>query len=236
MDKRINVAEPVAAIGTVRSLRVRSARSAQPGVVPAAVAIAGVGLDGDVHADTLSPRQVLLAGVHAYDQYRLEANALRENLLLDLDSSVLRSGALLRIGPQAVLWLTFQCEPCGHLDAHQPGLSKRIGAHRGMLARVVRGGEVRPGDAVACLQRSLPGWSDDWRERVVRILQSVPDDMVLEYKQLARLAGVSTSYCRVFPRMARDLGLSEKLVPMRSQSGKARWEGSELFDVEQGRR
>jgi MOSC domain-containing protein YiiM len=220
------------AIGTVRSLRVRASRSAAPCVVPAALAVAGVGLDGDIHADPLSPRQVLLAGVHAYDQYRLEANALRENLLLDLDGSLLQSGALLRVGPQAVLWLTFQCEPCGHLDARQPGLAKRIGADRGMLARVLCGGEIRPGDAVVRLERSLAGWSDDWRARVARILQSVPDDMVVEYKHLARLAGVASSYCRVFPRMARDLGVSEKAVPMRSPSGKARWEGRELFDVE----
>lgn len=217
--------------GSVRSLHIRPAHSPAPRAVATALAIAGIGLEGDRHADPFSPRQLLLAGTAAYAAHGLPDHALRENLLLDIDTADLRSGSLLQIGTQAVLWLTFQCEPCGQLehDAHQPGLGKRIGARRGMLARVMRGGEMHVGDRVMRLERSLSPWSDDWRERFAVILRRVPDGMAVDYKQLARLAGVQTTYCRVFPRMARELGLSHKALAMRSNADVPRWDGSELF-------
>lgn len=220
-------------LGRVRSLSIRAAHTEAPRFVAGALALASMGLEGDRHADPLSPRQLLLAGVEAYSRHALGHHALRENLLLDVDTSTLLSGSLLQIGPGAVLWLTFQCEPCGQIeiDAQQPGLFKRIGARRGMLARVLRGGEIKPGDSIVRLDRSLPPWPDDWRERLASILRCVPDGMVIEYKQLARLAGVQSSYCRVFPRMARELGLGHKAVATGSGPQLPRWEGRELFDV-----
>lgn len=219
-------------VGCVSAVSIRSARDLAPVRVDEARLIANVGMEGDMHADPLSLRQLLIAGVAAYSDLQLPEYTLRENLLVTFDTSKLRSGTLLRVGSEAVLWLTFQCEACGHLNNHRSDLSKAIGNRRGMLARVIRDGVIRPGDAVFNLGPLLPPWSDDWRDRVHRVLDSVPRNMVVEYKQLARLSGVPSSYCRVFPRVIRDLGNSyvRKAVPRLGMLGKARWDGAELFN------
>lgn len=192
-------------------------------------ALAGAGLQGDVHADPFSPRQVLLAGAAAYAWYALPGGALGENLLLDMDTSALASGALLAVGLQAVLVVSFQCEACGYLDAQSPGLAKRIGAQRGVLARVLRGGTITEGDAVRLLPGSGQQWPEDWRERVRVVLQRMPQGLVLEYAQ-ARLAGVQTSYCRVMPRIVREAGLEGTAIAKGAQPEAVRWDGSGLFE------
>lgn len=221
-----------AAIGRVQAIAVRPHGHAAPRAVDAVLARAGLGLLKDRHADPLSPRQVLLAGAPAYARHGLAPHTLRENLLLDLDTSHLASGTLLQVGAEAMLWLTFACEACRYLDARQPGIAAAIGRARGMLARVVRGGTIRVGDPVAVLEQSLPPWHDDWRARVSAILARVPPGLVVDYKQLARLAGVQSVYCRAFPRLARGLGYGDVAVPMAGQPGVARWEGEELFETQ----
>jgi hypothetical protein len=216
-------------IGRVSGLYLRQVPGAVPEAVAQVTARAGLGLDDDVQADPLSPRQLLIAGAPAYDRLGLAPNALRENLLLDIDSADLASGQLLAVGADAVLWLTFACEPCGRLNLRQPQLSRTIGAQRGMLARVLRSGTIAAGDPVRLLAETLPPWSNDWRARVEAVLARVPSDMVVEYRQLAKLAGVALTYCRVFPRVARELGLAHKAVPLKSNNPLPRWDGAELF-------
>lgn len=193
-------------------------------------AIAGAGLAGDRHADPLSPRQVLLASSRTYADFALPAHVLSENLLLDADTTQLFSGAVLQIGDEVLLRLMFQCEACGRLDLARTGLVGRLGTRRGMLARVLRGGIVRAGDPVRDLGPMLPAWSDDWRERVARVLEAVPDGAVVEYGRLARLAGADPSYCRAFPRLLAKLGMSSKAVAAKSASAAPRWHGDGLFD------
>lgn len=216
--------------GAVAALYLRPPGSDQPLPTGKIDAIAGFGLDGDRHADPLSPRQALVATTVAYLRHSLDPETLRANILLDVDPAALQPGSMLAIGEHAVLWLSFNCEACGRLDAHKPGLSKTIGAQRGILARVWHGGEIKTGDAIRLMKPLLPPWPDDWRERVAAILMRVPDGMVVEYRQLARLAGVQASYCRVFPRIARELGASGKAVSLNSASPLPRWDGRELFE------
>jgi MOSC domain-containing protein YiiM len=195
--------------------------------------LAGVGIAGDRHADALSPRQLLLASVSTYADLGLPAQALRENLLLDLDTSRLASGTVLQIGEQVRLRLMFQCEACGQLDAVQPRLAARIGARRGVLARVLAGGTVHQGDRIRDLGVVEQPWPDDWRERVRRVLDAVPKGTVIEYRHLARLAGIQSSYCRAFPRLVAKLGdgYAAKAVPAQSAVALPRWEGKGLFDL-----
>lgn len=220
-------------IGHVKALAVRRSRQESPSTVAVAQAITGLGLSEDMHSDPLSLRQILLVGEGAYKDLGLPPLALRENILLDFDTSNLSSGTVLRIGQDVLLWLTFQCEACGHLNSHHDGLSKVIGTRRGMLARVINGGLIRAGDAVRNLGQLLPKWSDDWRERVRMVLDAVPSTDVIEYKQLARLAGVPSSYCRVFPRVTREFGKRylNKAVSVQSKTPKSRWQGASLFDL-----
>ncbi|WP_230026824.1 MOSC domain-containing protein [Massilia sp. Bi118] len=197
-------------------------------------ALDGTGVAGDRHADPLSPRQVLLASAAIYTDLTLPAHALAENLLLDLDTSSLSSGTVLEIGDAVRLRLMFQCEACGYLDAYKAGVAARIGRRRGVLARVLAGGVIHPGDRIRDLGRQLPAWSDDWRERVAQVLCALPDGMVLTYAQLARLAGVQSTYCRAFPRLVKSLGHAGTAVSSQAAAGLQTWDGSGLFDDKAG--
>lgn len=216
-------------IGYVAALAIRPSRTDTSIAVAAMQALAGLGVAGDRHADPLSPRQVLLASAAVYADLNLPAHALGENLLLDLDTSQLLSGAVLQIGDAVRLRLMFQCEACGYLDAHKAGVAARIGRRRGVLARVLAGGVIYTGDRIRDLGRLPPAWSDDWRERVAQVLRAVPEGMVLTYAQLARLAGVQSSYCRAFPRLVKSLGHAGRAVSGQAAAGLQTWDGGGLF-------
>ena len=218
-------------MGPVLALALRGPRSAAPAPAAGIDAIAGAGLVGDRHADPLSPRQVLLASASAYADFQLPPQALGENLLVDFDTSQLASGTVLRIGEAVLLRLMFQCEACGYLDAHKAGVSGRIGRRRGVLARVLAGGAIRPGDRIFDLGRMLPAWDDDWRARVARVLRTVPDGMVVTYAQLALLAGVQPTYCRAFPRLVAKLGphYAGKALSAQAAASRLCWDGQGLF-------
>ncbi|WP_036171387.1 MOSC domain-containing protein [Massilia sp. 9096] len=219
-------------IGRIIALSIRPQGAAAPQRLDAVDAIAGSGLAHDGHADPSSPRQVLLADAGTYSQLELPEHTLRENLLLDVDTAQLRSGTVLHIGDDVLLRLMFQCEACGQLDRYRQGLARALGPRRGMLARVLKGGVIREGDAVRVSGICLPAWSDDWRERVRRVLNAAPPDAVVEYAQLARLAGVQSSYCRAFPRMLAKLGpgYARKAVARQAPPSLVRWNGNGLFD------
>lgn len=219
-------------IGQVRALALRTRRVADPQWVDRIEAVAGAGLADEVHADPLSPRQVLLAGAGAYADLDLAPHALRENLLLDLDTARLRSGTVLQVGSAVRLRLMFQCEACGQLERSRPGLARDVGPRRGILARVLAGGTIQIGDPVLDLGPLLPAWPDDWKQRVLRVLEAVPAGAVVTYAQLARLAGIQSSYCRAFPALLRKLGPDSmrKAVAQHAQSSLPHWDGKGLFD------
>ncbi len=59
----------------------------------------------------------------------------------------LRRGTRLRIG-EAVFELTKVCEPCSRMDEIRMGLQDALHGQRGMLARVIEGGEIHTGDRI----------------------------------------------------------------------------------------
>lgn len=220
-------------LGAVVGLRIFPEGSSDPQEVDQLLAVAGFGLYEDMHAHPLSPRQVLLAGSDVYRDLGLKAMTLRENLLLDFSTQWLGSSALLKVGPEVVLWLTFQCEACGHLEHRHPGVVKSINGSRGMLARVLRGGRMSIGDDIHHCTSAIPGISSVWQERIAGVLHHVPAGKRVEYRQLARLAGVPKAYCRVFPKILSQL---PPAVAARAKAGTVaqtdeRWTGEELFDV-----
>jgi len=219
-------------IGTVTALALRATRRSPPKPVACADAVAQRGLLGDAHADRYSPRQLLIASADAYRDLNLAPHALRENMLVDFATDDLASGTVLRVGDDVLLRLMFQCEACGNLDAFRPGLARAIGMRRGMLARVIAGGSMHPGDPVRDLGPLLPAWSDDWHERVLAVLDAVPPGYVVTYRDLARLAGIQSTYCRAFPRMLNKLGsdYADKALPMTAPITAPRWQGEGLFE------
>lgn len=218
----------------IAGLSIRPAGAPAPVRVDSMRLLAGSGAEGDRHLDPLSPRQLLLASCASYADLLLPPQALRENLLLDDDVDRLPSGTVLQIGDEAKVRLMFACEACGRLDLHGERLAARIGARRGVLARVVEGGVIRPGDPVRDLGQGFASWPDDWRLRIARVLDAIPDGSVVDYAQLARLAGIQSSYCRAFPRLLRGLGAAyaRKAVAARTLTSQPRWTGAGLFDQE----
>jgi hypothetical protein len=226
--------------GTLQAVTLRASRRAPPRRVECADAVALRGLLGEAHADRFSPRQVLLADAAVYAELGLAPHALRENLLVDIDTATLASGTVLQVGAEVLLWMMFQCEACGNLDAFRPGLARMLGDQgsagrgnrRGMLARVIAGGTLRPGDRIRDLGPLLPAWPDDWHERVRMVLDALPGGMLIDYSDLARLAGVQSTYCRAFPRLLRNLGpdYAGLAVAAGDPDPAPRWKGEGLFD------
>ena len=146
--------------------------------------LAGLGVEGDVHCgvtmkhrsrwakDKTPPntRQVHLLAAELLEAlqaagFAVEAATLGENIttrglsLLDLPT-----GARLRIGPEAVVEITGLRNPCYQLDRYQPGLMQAVLAKgpngelirkAGVMAIVLTGGEVAPGDGIR-VERPLP--------------------------------------------------------------------------------
>lgn len=222
-------------IGSVQAVYCRGAKEPRPRHLLRVDTIANYGIVGDRHACPHSPRQLLIAGNNAYERFGLPEATLRENLRIDFATTDLRSGDLLCLGSEVVLWLTFHCEPCSLLERRHPGSVKAIGKHRGMLARVLRGGTFGVGDRVSLAPASLPAMSDDWQVRVLGVACAVPPGHYIGYRQLAEMAGVANAYCRAFPKILSRLppAVASRVVSSASTLPGPRWSGAELFSVPQ---
>jgi MOSC domain-containing protein YiiM len=139
--------------------------------------LAGLGVEGDAHmgatvkhrsrvaADPTQPnlRQLHLIHAELHDELRaagftVAAGEMGENVTTrGIDLLALPVGARLRLGGAATVEVTGLRNPCSQLDAFQPGLmsavlgrDERGGLVRkaGIMAVVLAGGDVRPGDEI----------------------------------------------------------------------------------------
>jgi MOSC domain-containing protein YiiM len=139
--------------------------------------VAGLGVDGDVHAgvtvkhrsrvarDPSQPnlRQVHLVHAELHEElaaagFTVGPGDIGENVTTrGLDLLALPTGTLLRLGGEAVIEVTGLRNPCGQLNGLRDGLLDAVvdrapdGAvirKSGVMAVVVTGGEVRPGDPI----------------------------------------------------------------------------------------
>lgn len=140
--------------------------------------LAGLGVEGDVHAgvtvkhrsrvaqDPTRPnlRQVHLIHEELFEEvgasgFRVAAGELGENITTrGIDLLGLPTGALLRIGDEAVVEVTGLRNPCRQIDDFQRGLLKqvvgrdtdgRVRYRAGVMGVVKVGGVVRAGDAIS---------------------------------------------------------------------------------------
>lgn len=164
---------------------------------------AAVGVEGDVNAGELSPRQILLANVCTYQAHSLPPGALRENILLS-DSTVERlpSGSLVRLG-ESIIRITYSCPPCHKLNEEEAGLLRRIGVDRGILARVIVSGNVLIGDQVEILPDNMSVIPESPRQRAYRVIRSVPVGSAVTYAHIQRCAGMTKGFVRVIPRFLK---------------------------------
>lgn len=139
--------------------------------------LAGLGVEGDAHlgvtvqhrsrvaADPTQPnlRQVHLIHAELFDELRAAGFAvapgeLGENVTTrGIDLLALPTGARLHLGAAAVIEVTGLRNPCAQIDRFQRGLMHAVLGRdaqgnlvrkAGVMAIVLAGGEVRPGDAV----------------------------------------------------------------------------------------
>jgi MOSC domain-containing protein YiiM len=109
-------------------------------------AIEDHGLDGCAHARPGGKRQVLFASGEHLEAVGVEPGRIRENITVDgADVQQWPVGQRLRAG-DAIFEITMVCDPCERMDEIRPGLRRELEGRRGMLARVVEGGEIALGD------------------------------------------------------------------------------------------
>ncbi|MFJ5710712.1 MOSC domain-containing protein [Streptomyces sp. NPDC093105] len=139
--------------------------------------LAGLGVEGDVHAgvtvkhrsrvaqDPTQPnlRQVHLIQSELFDEvaeagFQVAPGDLGENVTTrGIDLLALPTGTLLRLGAEAVVEVTGLRNPCAQIDDFSHGLLKQVVGRdadgeivrkAGIMGIVLAGGEVRPGDPV----------------------------------------------------------------------------------------
>jgi len=144
---------------------------------PAIRLVAGLGVEGDAHLgatvkhrsrvarDPAQPnlRQVHLIHAELHDELRqtgftVSAGQMGENVTTQgVELLGLPNGARLHLGETAVVEVTGLRNPCAQLDRIQPGLMAatlgrdaqgNLVRKAGIMAVVLAGGEVRPGDAI----------------------------------------------------------------------------------------
>jgi MOSC domain-containing protein YiiM len=114
-------------------------------------AIEGHGLEGCAHARAGTKRQVLFASAQHLDALSVEYGRIRENFTIDgTDVHQWPVGQRVGIGT-AEFEITMVCDPCSRMDEIRPGLQEELDGKRGVLARVLKTGEVTAGDQVELL-------------------------------------------------------------------------------------
>ena len=110
-------------------------------------AVPGSGFEGCAHANP-PKREVLFVSQQHLDALDLQPGAIRENLTIaGIDVHEWAIGQQVRVG-EALFEITMVCDPCHKMDELRDGLRAELEGRRGMLARVVEGGEVAVGDTV----------------------------------------------------------------------------------------
>ncbi|HEY0856169.1 MAG TPA: MOSC domain-containing protein [Albitalea sp.] len=147
--------------------------------------LAGLGVEGDAHLgrtvqhrsraarDASQPnlRQLHLLHGELFDELRaagftVGAGQLGENVTTQgIELLALPAGTRLRLGEHAVVEVTGLRNPCVQLDRFKPGLMKalldrdadgRLVRKAGVMAVVIAGGDVYPGDPIAAELPPLP--------------------------------------------------------------------------------
>lgn len=168
--------DPQSAAAVVAVARDDAHRFSKP-VRAEIVLVTGHGVEGDAHAGAKmrhrsrvrgaqtppNLRQVHLIQRELFDELAVEGHEvapgeLGENVTTaGVDLLALPRGTRIRLGDSAEVELTGLRNPCVQIDRFQPGLMKRLirrdrggGTHRraGVMAVVLDGGIVRPGDAL----------------------------------------------------------------------------------------
>ena len=144
-------------MGRLTSIHIGARKGGGKAAVEAAELVADHGVRGDSHAGRDARRQVSLFAVETLARLREEGFAVAPEQLsvnlfterIDLDRLV--PGTQLRIG-EALLEIVERRTPCRSITRIDHRLPKHLYGRCGLLARILVGGPIRPGDEIAVLQ------------------------------------------------------------------------------------
>lgn len=185
----------------VRDIFLKEARGEPVRRAATLQAQAGYGIIQDVHARPESPRQILLASSGSLAQHSLLPGDLDETITVDGDVDKLSSGVVVRVGASALVRITFACTPCAKLDRIRPGLAKELQGCRGVLGRVVGGGQICRGDSLTLTDQRYRPLSPLPRQRLWDVVSRIPPGKVATYAMLIVAIGVPKDYVRALPRV-----------------------------------
>jgi len=143
--------------GTLRWIGLRPARREPMSVVDEAMLATDSGLVGDRYAGSSGTRQVTLLQYEHVDTIAsllgrpVTAHDLRRNLLVSGINLMALKNRRFSLG-EAVLEHTGACHPCSRMERNLgAGGYNAVRGHGGITARVVQGGRIASGDALAML-------------------------------------------------------------------------------------
>ena len=135
--------------GTITNLHIARVKGTPSDPVQEATAISGMGLEGDRSAYEGNTRQVLYVDKEILDGAGLVPGQVKENITVTgMNVSQVQPGQVFTIGDDVTLEAVGDCEACGKMDAIRMGLMDEIQGKRGMLAKVINGGNIKVGDSV----------------------------------------------------------------------------------------
>ncbi|MBD2579297.1 MGMT family protein [Oscillatoria sp. FACHB-1406] len=159
----------------------------------------GHGIAGDINANAISPRQILLVRNEDLLELSIPPGELKENVVIGgLDASLLSPGALIESNKGAAIRLTFYCEPCKRIAPLVDRL-KTIERKRGILGVILTDSTLSIGDRLTVKPHTFPALSEIPYERFLNFIAKVPNGKVVTYKQVIAAIGVSDGYFRALP-------------------------------------
>jgi alkylated DNA nucleotide flippase Atl1 len=160
----------------------------------------GQGIQDDINANPISPRQILLVRLEDLEELAIPPGELRENVVLSgLPSDIFRPGSLVRFQGGSSVRLTFYCEPCKRIGHLVPSF-KSIEGKRGILGVIISNGELQRNGHLEVQTDAFPALPEKPFERFLLFLSKVPAGKVITYKHVIQGIGVADSYFRAIPK------------------------------------
>ncbi|MCC5657164.1 MGMT family protein [Nostoc sp. XA010] len=159
----------------------------------------GHGIEGDINADPISPRQVLIVKYEDILDLSIKPGELRENIVVTgIEFNNFIPGSLLTFESGAAIRLTFHCESCKQI-AHLVESLKSIQGKRGILGVVIKSGKIQVGSNFQVQANKFPALSENPYNRFLNFIIKIPIGKVVTYKQIIKGIGVDNSYLRAIP-------------------------------------
>lgn len=231
------------ASATVERLYLKPARGQPPAALLAGEAltcVAGHGLAGDVHANPLSPRQVLVTLAGELAALGIAPGALLENIVIACDEPALfRPGTAIVAEGGVEIRLTMFCEPCQRIAGLGHKLSTLL-HRRGVLGVIASGGALRIGERCVLIADQYAALPESPYQKFLAFLPTVPPGRVVRYRDITIAIGAADSFVRALPgyiRRSGGMGLplhrivnarGELLALLPDQAARLRAEGVQL--------